>query len=122
MPRLFATIALTVALGVTSAPDMAQAEPCTRNTLRKVVDEAGARLRVVTAETQPRIMAALRRLKEKRGWTGPEGDEKAAALMSDARTAEFDAKASTLLALATALVLHHTWRRGRPENKQTTLT
>lgn len=29
---------------------------------------------------------------------------------------------STLLALATALVLHHTWRRGRPENKQTTLT
>ena len=28
----------------------------------------------------------------------------------------------TLLAGATALFLHHTWRRGRPENKQTTLT
>lgn len=29
---------------------------------------------------------------------------------------------STLLCLATALLLHHTWRRGRAENKQTTLT
>lgn len=75
------------------------AEPCTRDTLRRVVDEAGARLRVVTAETQPRIMSALRRLKEKRGWNDPEGDEKAAAFMADERTAEFDTKAATLLAL-----------------------
>ncbi len=29
---------------------------------------------------------------------------------------------STLLCLATALLFHHTWRRGRPEEKQTTLT
>ena len=29
---------------------------------------------------------------------------------------------STLLCLATALLFHHTWRRGRPEDKQTTLT
>lgn len=75
-----------------------QAEPCTRDTLRRVVDEAGARLRVITAETQPRIMASLRKLKEKRGWSGPDSDEKVAAFMSDARTVELDSKAATLLA------------------------
>jgi hypothetical protein len=66
--------------------------------LRRVVDEAGARLRVLTAETQPRIMATLRRLKEKRRWTGSEADEKASALIADERTAELDSKAAALLA------------------------
>jgi hypothetical protein len=74
------------------------AETCTKDTLRRVVDEAGARLRVLTAETQPRIMTTLRRLKEKRGWTGTEADEKASALIADERTAELDAKAAALLA------------------------
>jgi TRAP-type C4-dicarboxylate transport system permease small subunit len=32
------------------------------------------------------------------------------------------AAGATLLCLATALFFHHTWRRGRPEIKQTTLT
>ena len=74
------------------------AETCTRDTLRRVVDEAGARLCVLTAEKPPRLMSALRRLKEKRGWTGPEGDEKATSVISDQRTAELDSKAATLLA------------------------
>ncbi|MGE3918225.1 MAG: DUF1134 domain-containing protein [Hyphomicrobiaceae bacterium] len=81
----------------------AGAETCTRETLRKVVDETGARLRVLTAENQPRIMASLRRLKEKRGWTGSDGDDKAAAVISDTRTAELDSKASELLARIDAL-------------------
>jgi hypothetical protein len=80
------------------AQSVKAAEPCTKDTMRRVIDEAGARLRVVTAETQPRIMAALRKLKEKRGWTGAEGDEKAGAFMSDERTAELDSQAATLLA------------------------
>lgn len=80
------------------ASGSASAESCTGETLRRVVDEAGARLRVLTAETQPRIMASVRRLKELRGWTGGDSDEKAAALMSDARTAEFDSKSAALLA------------------------
>lgn len=95
-PPLSAILASIIALGLTASATVA--EPCSRDTLRQVVDETGARLRVLTAETQPRITASLRLLKEKRGWTGAEGDEKAASLMSDARTAEFDAKATTLLA------------------------
>lgn len=94
--RLIAVAA--TALLACGAMGTAQAETCTKDTLRRVVDEAGARLRVLTAETQPRIMATLRRLKEKRGWTGPEGDEKASALIADDRTAELDSKAATLLA------------------------
>jgi hypothetical protein len=76
----------------------AMAEPCNRETLRRVVDEAGARLRVLTGETQPRILAGIRKLKEKRGWTGPDSDDKVAAVMGDARTAELDSKAAELLA------------------------
>jgi len=99
MLRSLLCFALAIAFASPLSPGASAAETCTRETLRRIVDEAGARLRVITAETQPQIMAALRRLKEKRGWTGPEGDEKAAAIMSDDRTAEFDAKTSTLLAL-----------------------
>ena len=89
-----ATVLISAALPATAG----RAETCTRETLRRVVDEAGARLRVITAETQPRIMASLRKLKEKRGWSGPDSDEKAAALMSDARTVELDSKSATLFA------------------------
>jgi len=99
MPRSPLGFALAFALTLPILHEPARADACTRDTLRKVVDEAGARLRVITAETQPRIVAAVRRLKEKRGWTGPEGDEKAAAIMTDARTAEYDTKSATLLAL-----------------------
>ncbi|MGE0765901.1 MAG: EipA family protein [Hyphomicrobiaceae bacterium] len=99
MPRSLLRLTLAIVLATPLATDPSAADTCTRDTLRRVVDEAGARLRVITAETQPRIMAALRRLKEKPEWQGPEGDEKAAALMSDERTSELDTKAATLLAL-----------------------
>lgn len=94
MLRAIAAITLLLC-GVSGA---ARAETCTAETLRRVVDEAGARLRVLTAETQPRIMASVRRLKEQKGWAGGDGDEKASALMSDARTAELDSRSAALLA------------------------
>ncbi len=95
-----ATLAIVAALLpplLTTATPL-HAEACSRDSLRRVVDEAGARLRVITSETQPRIMASLRKLKEQRGWTGPEGDDKAASYLSDERTAELDRKSTTLLA------------------------
>jgi hypothetical protein len=94
MPAL--AFALLVALTANGA--VAQQAACDKTELRRVVDEAGAGLRVLTAETQPRIQTALRRLKEARGWSDAEGDEKAAALMSDARTIELDSRSSALLA------------------------
>jgi hypothetical protein len=90
-----ATALLAISLA-TSSP--LHAEPCSRDAIRRIVDEAGARLRVITSETQPRIMASLRKLKEQRGWTGPDGDEKAAAYLSDERTVDLDRTSTTLLA------------------------
>ncbi len=99
--RMAAMVTALVATGTLVVP--AAAEPCTRETLRRVVDEAGARLRLLTAETQPKLQARLRQLKEKRGWTGGDGDDKAAALMSDDRTVELDTTAARLLARIDAL-------------------
>ncbi len=102
MPTMIvALIATLLAAGALVGP--AAAEPCTHETLRRVVDEAGARLRLLTAETQPKLQSRLRQLKEKRGWTGGDGDEKAAALMADDRTAELDTTAARLLSRIDAL-------------------
>lgn len=40
----------------------------------------------------------MRRLKDRKGWTGPDADEKAAEVMSDPRTIELDSKAAALIA------------------------
>ncbi len=92
------TLLLFAALSAMAAPlTVAVAEDCQRSEARRLVDEAGARLRVLTAETQPKLQARLRQLKEKRGWTGPESEDKVAAFVSDPRTIELDGKAAALL-------------------------
>lgn len=96
MPKLV-PILLFACLGVCAPFAPVSAQPCTRETLRRVVDETGARLRVLTAETQPKLQTKIRQLKEKRGWTGADGDDKAAAVMSDDRTADFDRKSAGLI-------------------------
>ena len=73
------------------------AQPCTPDQFRRVVDEAGAALRRLHAENQPAIAAGLRRLKAKHGWTDDNATDKANALLSDAKTEGYDAKASELL-------------------------
>lgn len=92
-----AIAAALLAISIVSAGPL-HAEPCSRDSIRRIVDEAGARLRVITSETQPKIMASLRKLKEQRGWTGSDGDEKAAAYLSDERTVDLDRTSTTLLA------------------------
>ncbi|MEZ5855832.1 MAG: hypothetical protein R3D67_14210 [Hyphomicrobiaceae bacterium] len=57
------------------------------------------RLRVLTAETQPKLEARLRELKAKRGWSGADAEDKVAALVSDAKTLELDGKAAGLLSV-----------------------
>lgn len=69
-----------------------------RDAVRRLVDEAGARLRVLTAETQPKVQARLRQLRERRGWMDAAGEEKAAAILTDGRTVELDNKSAQLLA------------------------
>lgn len=75
----------------------AVAETCTREQFRKVVDDAGAALRRLNAESQPAVEAAMRRLKAKFAWTDDEYAAKADALLGDSKTESYDAKASELL-------------------------
>ena len=72
-------------------------QTCTQDQFRKAVDEAGSALRRLHAESQPAIEAGMRRLKAKYGWTDDTFEEKANALLNDAKTESYDAKASELL-------------------------
>ena len=66
---------------------MAQSnQPCSPEQFRKVVDEAGAALRRLHAESKPALEAGLLRLRSKHGWTDDNAVEKANALLSDAKT------------------------------------
>lgn len=74
------------------------AEPCARDAFAKIVNESGAALRRLSAETQPKMQAAFRRLKEKNGWREEDYVDKSNALVTDARSEALDEKAAELLA------------------------
>lgn len=80
------------------APRAATAEPCTRDAFAKIVNESGAALRHLSAETQPKMQAGFRRLKDKNGWREDDYIDKATAVVTDARSEALDQKAAELLA------------------------
>ena len=55
-------------------------------------------MRQLTSATQPTLQARLRQLKEVKGWSDTEYEEKGYAALEDARTAKLDAAANELLA------------------------
>ena len=95
MARMTVLLAALVAGAASAAAQPVQV--CTQEQFRRVVDEAGAALRRLNAETQPSIEAGLRRLKVKNGWSDDDAIDKANALLTDAKTDGYDAKASDLL-------------------------
>ncbi|MGE5513115.1 MAG: EipA family protein [Bacteroidota bacterium] len=76
----------------------AQAQTCSRDAFAKIVNDSGAALRRLSAESQPKLQAGFRKLKEKNGWREEDYLDKASALLSDERTEAFDQKSSELLA------------------------
>jgi hypothetical protein len=76
----------------------AQAQECPKDQLGAVVDQAGEKLRRLNTETQPRIDAAMRQLKAKRGWSDTDYEEKAYEALQDDRVTAFDTSANELLA------------------------
>lgn len=76
----------------------AAAQTCDRAAFRRIVDETGAGLRRMTSESQPRMLAAFRRLKEQRGWSDDDYVERANELVADQRSQGLDIRASELLA------------------------
>jgi hypothetical protein len=79
-------------------PAAAHAQPCSRDAFAKIVNDSGAALRRLSAESQPKLQAGFRRLKDKNGWREEDYIAKANALLADARSEEFDQKTSDLLA------------------------
>jgi len=94
--RPFARLA-AVAIAI-ACTGQVQAEPCTRDAFAKVVNDSGAALRRLSADTQPKMQAAFRRLKDKNGWREEDYIDKANALVADARSEQLDQKAAELLA------------------------
>ena len=88
----------SLVLAIVAGASQAVGQPCTSEAYRKVVDDAGAALRRLHVESQPRIQAGFRQLKEKRGWSEDEHLEKAYELLADERSDALDAKAGELLA------------------------
>ena len=77
---------------------MVAAEPCSRDSFAKVVNESGAALRRLSADTQPKMQAGFRRLKDKNGWREDDYIDKATAVVTDERSEALDQKAADLLA------------------------
>lgn len=95
-PILIAT--LMAVLATVLASPIAWAQSCTKQQLGEAIDRAGAVLRAASAETTPRIDAKMRQLKDARGWSATEYEERALATVQDDRVAKLDATANELLA------------------------
>ena len=91
------TLLLSVLSCLASMSVATRAETCTPEQFRKVVDEAGAVLRRLNAESQPGLQGGFRKLKNKFGWSDDEYMDKANALLSDRQSEAYDAKAGELL-------------------------
>ena len=81
----------------------ASAASCTREDFALAVDRAGAALRKLNADNQPRLRAKMRELKVARGWPDAGFEEKAYEALQDERMAALDAQANDLLAKLDAL-------------------
>src|SRR5688572_19740189 len=95
LPALTILLAMTVAA---PGPAASQSRECGRDAFSKAVDEAAGALRKHSGETQPRILAGIRQLKDRHGWRDDEEGERARELLSDAETEALDQKAAQLLA------------------------
>jgi hypothetical protein len=74
------------------------AQSCTQNQVADAVDKSGAALRAINAERGPKLQARMRQLKDKRGWSDAEYEEKAFMALQDKKIAAFDEQSNDLLA------------------------
>src|SRR5262245_8729800 len=69
----------------------------------RAVDQAGAALRKLNADNAPRLRAKMRELKDRKGWSDADFEEKAMAAVQDERIEAYNAQANDLLAKLDAL-------------------
>jgi hypothetical protein len=81
----------------------AAAAACSKEDFGKTVDQAGAALRKLNADNAPRLRAKMRELKDRKGWSDADFEEKAMAAVQDERIEAYNAQANDLLAKLDAL-------------------
>ena len=86
-----------MALLVAEPGTPAMAQQCKPDDVFAVIDETGARLREINAETEPRLKAKLRDLAGRRGWAETEMETRARPIIEDAETQRLDGRAAELL-------------------------
>ena len=93
-----ATTILAVVIACPAIPARpAAAATCTADDFARAIDDSGAKLRAYNSEANPKLQAALKRLKEKKGWSGPDADDKAMEFLNDSRMQSLDQQADELL-------------------------
>jgi hypothetical protein len=96
MLRIVAATGLAALCAVLPASPAA-AQSCAREAIAAVIDETGARLRQLNAESQAQLQPKLRELAKTRGWRENEIDAKGHAFLRDDETRALDSKAGQLL-------------------------
>src|SRR5262245_39186658 len=93
-------LTMLVSLGGMSG---AAAALCSKEDFGRAVDQAGAALRKLNADNAPRLRAKMRELKDRKGWSDADFEEKAMAAVQDERIEAYNAQANDLLAKLDAL-------------------
>jgi hypothetical protein len=93
-------LTMVVSLGAFSGGAAAM---CSKEDFGKAVDQAGAALRKLNADNAPRLRAKMRELKDRKGWSDADFEEKAVAAVQDERIETYNAQANDLLAKLDAL-------------------
>lgn len=75
----------------------AYAAACTADDFAVAVDKSGAALRAFNGEALPKLQDKLKQLKDKKGWTDADYEEKALGSVRDERTSKLDADAEDLI-------------------------
>jgi hypothetical protein len=91
-------LAAMTAVQVACWSPIAHAQSCTREDFARIVNDSGAALRRLSAESQPKLQAGFRKLKDKNGWREEDYIERVNAMLADARIEALDQKSSDLLA------------------------
>ncbi len=91
-----ALLAVACLTGAAIKPAVAQS--CKAEEISVVIDGAGAQLRELNTQAQPRIQGKLKDLAAAKGWNNAELETQGRALIDDAATRAFDDRAATLLA------------------------
>ena len=75
---------VTIVVGLGALSEGAAAL-CSKEDFGKAVDQAGAALRKLNADNAPRLRAKMRELKDRKGWSDADFEEKAVAAVQDER-------------------------------------